>query len=171
MDKIPQRDKSQERKSNSTAKAGPKPWELAKYIYPEEPENAKRSSHDDPRLEFALQSHGQHPDSTFTSHDEESDHEALHPACGLGATPDLNASASSASDQGTLAGYRPGYVPPLYITGYRGERRGNDNRWYETEALGKLGNLSDLQYQRTLAKPGLKMFGSDIGDITRRYPK
>ncbi len=82
--------------------AGLRPWEIDKYIYKEEPRDDQRSSHGDPRLEFALQSHGQHPDSDFIPSD--SDHEALHPAFGFGTTPDLSASTSSASDQGTLAG-------------------------------------------------------------------
>ncbi len=106
MDRIPQRDQPQEgRTAKPTAKAGQRPWEISQYIYPEEPENAKRSSHSDPRLEFALQSHGQHQDSDFIPHDEESDHQSLHPAFGFGTTPDLNASASSAGDLGTLAGW------------------------------------------------------------------
>ncbi len=106
MERISQRDKSREGTSNSTAKAGPRTWELSQYIYPEEPENAKRSSHGDPRLESTLQSHGQHPDSDFIPSDEESDHEALHPAFGFGTTPDLSASVSTTSDLGTLAGCR-----------------------------------------------------------------
>jgi hypothetical protein len=99
MDKIPQRDKPSEGTSKSTAKAGPRPWEISPYTYQEEPENSKRLSHGDPRLE----SHGQHLDSDFIPHD--GDHEALHPAFGLGTTHDLSARASSAGDQGTLAGW------------------------------------------------------------------
>jgi hypothetical protein len=112
MDKIPQREKPQERTSKSTAKAGPRPWELSPYIHQEEPENAERSSHGDPRLESTLQSHGQHSDSDFLPSDEESDH-ALHPAFGLGTTHDLSARASSAGDQGTLAGRRRDIVDTL----------------------------------------------------------
>ncbi len=95
-------DKSREGTAKPTGKSGPRTWELEQYIYPEEPEDAKRSSHGDPRLEFALQS--QHPDSDFIPHDEENDHEALHPAFGFGTTPDLSASDPSASELGTLAG-------------------------------------------------------------------
>ena len=103
MDRIPQRDKPQEgRTSKSTAKAGQRPWETEQYIYQEEPENAKRSLHDDPRLE----SHGQHqhPDSDFIPSDEDGDHGYGYPAFGIGTTPDLSASDPSTSDQGTLAG-------------------------------------------------------------------
>jgi hypothetical protein len=102
MDRIPQRDKPPERTSKSTAKAGPRPWEVSPYIHQEEPENAKRSSHGDPRLEN-LSLH-QHLDSDFIPHDD--DHEALHPGVGFGATLDLHASVSTTSDLGTLAGCR-----------------------------------------------------------------
>ncbi len=97
-------DKLREGTAKPTGKSGPRTWELEQYIYPEEPEDAKGSSHGDPRLEFALQSHGQHPDSDFIPSDEESDHEALHPAFGFGTTPDLSASASSTSDSGLWQG-------------------------------------------------------------------
>ncbi len=75
-------DKPRERTANRTRESGkacPRPWEIEQYIYKEEPRDDQRSSHSDPRLELALQSHGQHPDSDFIPHDEESDHEALHP--------------------------------------------------------------------------------------------
>ncbi len=88
-------------KVGKVGKVGPKPWEIESYIYKEEPEDAKRSSHGDPRLESALQSLSLHQDDFIPSDD---DHGSGHPACGLGATPDLHASASSASDLGTLAG-------------------------------------------------------------------
>ncbi len=93
-------DKSREGTAKPTGKAGPRTWELEQYIY--EPRDDQRSSHNDPRLEFALQIHGQHQDSDFIPSD--GDPQSLHPACGLGATPDLSASGPSASDQGTLAG-------------------------------------------------------------------
>jgi hypothetical protein len=54
----------------------------------------------DPRLEFAQQSHGQHQtDSDFIPSD---DYGYGYPV--FGTMPDLNARASTASDQGTLAG-------------------------------------------------------------------
>ncbi len=86
--------------ANSTEKSGPRPWEIEQYIY-KEPRDDQRSSHDDPRLEFALQSLSQHPDDFIPSDD---DPQSLHPAVGIGPTTDLSASASFASDQGTLAG-------------------------------------------------------------------
>jgi hypothetical protein len=161
MDRIPQRDKPQERMSKSTAKAGPKPWELSPYIHQEEPENSKRSSHGDPRLEN-LSLH-QHLDSDFTPHDD--DHEALHPGVGFGATHDLSASDPSTSDLGTLAGNK--------LRGYHGKARGNGSKAYRVAAIGKTGNVSENQYQRpfTRAMPGLKMFGNDIGTIRVRYSK
>jgi hypothetical protein len=105
MERIHHTEKPQEGTSKSTAKAGPKSWETSQYIYQEEPRDAP---HDDPSLESALQrlSLHQHPDSDFLPSDEDSDHEALHPAFGIGATHDLSARDSTASDQGTLAGVR-----------------------------------------------------------------
>jgi hypothetical protein len=93
-------DIQQEGTTKSIAKAGPRSWEKEKYIYKEEPEDAKRPLHGDPRLKLALQS--QHQDSDFIPHD--SDHESLHPAFGFGVTNDFSASTSSAGDLGTLAG-------------------------------------------------------------------
>ncbi len=104
MDQETHIDKLQEQTANRTKKsekAGPKPWELDKYIYKEEPRDDDRSSHSDPRLELGLQSHGQYPDSDSISSD---DYGYGSPVFGIGAMPDLSASASSASDQGTLAG-------------------------------------------------------------------
>jgi hypothetical protein len=105
MDRIPQRDKPPEGTPKSTGKAGPKPWETSQYIHQEEPRDGHGSSHGDPRLEFALQRLSLQDD--FISSDEESEHGSLHPAFGIRATPDLHASASSASDLGTLAGTIP----------------------------------------------------------------
>jgi hypothetical protein len=85
-------------KSGKEGKASPRPWELKPYLY-EGPKDAKMSWHSDPRLE----SHGQHLDGFIPS---DGDHQSLHPAFGFDATPDLSARASSASDQGTLAGGR-----------------------------------------------------------------
>ncbi len=90
-------------KSQKSAKAGPRPWEIEQYIYQEEPRDDQRSSHDDPRLEFALQSLSLHQDD-FIPFDDDSDHGYGYPACGLGAMPDLHASASSVTELGTLAG-------------------------------------------------------------------
>ncbi len=123
--------------ANSTkklGKAGPRPWEIEQYIYQEEPRDDQRSSHDDPRLEFALQIHGQHPDGDFIPSD--GDPQSLHPACGLGATPDLHASTSSASELGTLAGHwRPSkaerdYNKNLYAGHYEwGEPEKGTSPW------------------------------------------
>jgi hypothetical protein len=106
MERTPHRDKQQEGTAKPTGKAGkagPRPWEMGPYIY-NEPIDDSRSSHCDPRLELAQQSHGQHQDSELIPSD--GDPEYIHPAFGIGATPDLNASSSTASDQGTLAGFR-----------------------------------------------------------------
>ncbi len=92
---------------NSTGKAGkverkgPRPWDLQSYTYKEEPRDGHGSSHDDPRLESALQRLSLHQDDFIPSDD---DHGSGHPAVGLGTTPDLHASDPSASDLGTLAG-------------------------------------------------------------------
>ena len=72
-------------------------WVLENYTF--KPTDNQRPLHGDPRSE---QSHGQHQDSDFIPSD--GDHEYIHPAFGIGATPDLNVSDSFASDQGTLAG-------------------------------------------------------------------
>ncbi len=101
MDRIHHRDKQQEGTAKPTGKSGPKSWEVDKYIY-NEPRDDKGSSHCDPRLELALQSHGQHQDSDSIPYD--GDHGYIHPAFGVGATPKFNDSASSTSDLGTLAG-------------------------------------------------------------------
>ncbi len=85
--------------TEKSAKAAPRPWEIEQYIYQEEPRDDQRSSHDDPRLEFAPPSSNRHPDG-----DSDGDPQSLHPAFGLGLTPDLHARASTASDLGTLAG-------------------------------------------------------------------
>jgi hypothetical protein len=89
-------------KVGKAGKAGQRPWEIEKYTYKKETIDDNRSSHSDPRLELAQQSHGQHQDSHFISSD--GDPASLHPAFSLDTTPDLSARASFANDQGTLAG-------------------------------------------------------------------
>ncbi len=96
-------------KVGKAGKVGPRPWEIELYIYKEEPRDGHGSSHDDPRLESALQSLSLHQDDFIPSDD---DHGSGHPAFGLGATPDLHASASSASDSGD-SGRRCTPQPPL----------------------------------------------------------
>lgn len=88
------------KQTGKSGKSSLEPW-YYKYKHPEQTDN-QRELHGDPRGE----SHGQHqrPDSNFTSSDEESDHQSLHPASGFGATHDLSARDPSASDRGTLAG-------------------------------------------------------------------
>ena len=76
---------------------------VEKYIYQEQTDD-QRELHGDPRLALAQHIHDQHQGSDFIPSDEDSDHQSLHPAVGMGVTPDLNVSASTASDQGTLAG-------------------------------------------------------------------
>jgi hypothetical protein len=90
--------------------AGPRPWEIESYIHKKDPKDDNRSSHGDPRLEFAVQGHGQHQDD-FTSSNDDVDHGSGYPAFGLGTTPDLESHVSSASDQGTLAGRLSGAPP------------------------------------------------------------
>jgi hypothetical protein len=89
--------------TGNARKAGPRPWELEKYIYKEEPSEEKGSSHSDPRLELAQQNHSLHQDRGFIPHDGDSGYGS--PAFGLGATSDLYARAFTTSDLGTLAGY------------------------------------------------------------------
>ena len=106
MDRRPQRDQPQEGTAKLTGKAGkagPPPWELKPYIFKEETEDTQRSSHCDPRLELALQDLSLHQDD-FIPFDDDRDHGSGYLASGLGVTSDLNARASTASDQGTLAG-------------------------------------------------------------------
>ena len=95
-------EKQPEGRAKPTGKAekvGLGPWHRP-YIYQQQTGD-QRELHGDPRSE---QSHGQHHDSDLISSD--GDPEFFHPASGIGATPDLHASASSASDSGTLAGWR-----------------------------------------------------------------
>ena len=89
-------------KAGKARKAGPKPWEMEKYIFKEEPIDEKRSSHCDPRLELVQQIHGQHQDSDFIPYD--GDHGYGHPV--FGATSEPNANYSTVSELGTLAGGR-----------------------------------------------------------------
>jgi hypothetical protein len=91
MDRRLQKDQLQEGTAKPTAKAGPKPWDMKRYIS-EKQKDDQSLSHSDPRLD-------QHQDSEFIPSD--GDHGYGYPAFG---TIDLNASASTASDQGTLAG-------------------------------------------------------------------
>ncbi len=119
--------------ANSTEKAGkeekasPRPWELKHYMY-EEPKDAKMSSHSDPRLE----SHGQHLDGFIPSDG------SLHPAFGLGTTPDLHANASSASELGTLAG---GFYPSAPQLG----ERPLTNAWLDGAVKKRGGTRSETQ--------------------------
>jgi hypothetical protein len=102
MDRTPHIDKTQEGAAKSTGKggkAGLKSWEKDRYLYTK-PINDKGPSHGDPRLECAPQSHGQHQDIIPSDGNPESP----HPAFGMGAMLDLSARASTAIDQGTLAG-------------------------------------------------------------------
>ncbi len=49
-------------KAGKVERKGPRPWEIELYIYKEEPRDGHGSSHDDPRLESALQSLSLHQD-------------------------------------------------------------------------------------------------------------
>jgi hypothetical protein len=102
MDQSFRRDTSQEKTTKSTEKprglSFSKKLILEKYTYKEQRDD-ERLPHGDPNLDITLQSHSQHLEST-----SDSDPEDLHPAVGLGTTPDLQAHDPSASDQGTLAG-------------------------------------------------------------------
>jgi hypothetical protein len=80
--------------------AGPRPWELQKYIYQEKPTEEKGSLHSDPRLELARR---QDQESHFIPSDED---DGYGPSVlGNGFMPGLDAHASFASDLGTLAGW------------------------------------------------------------------
>jgi hypothetical protein len=102
MEQRHQTERQQERTAKPTGKAGPRPWEIEQYIYQEEPREEKRSSHCDPRLELALQSHSQHQDSDIIPPDD--DYGYSHPAFGSCFTYQLDASTSTTSDFGALAG-------------------------------------------------------------------
>jgi hypothetical protein len=104
MERIHHIDKLQEGTAKTTGKAGkagPRPWEIGNYIY-QEPIAEKRSSHCDPRLELAQRSYGQHQDSGVIPSD--ADHGYSPPVFGSGFTHQLDVSASTAIDQGSLAG-------------------------------------------------------------------
>jgi hypothetical protein len=106
MDKIPHRDQQLERTTKTTAKAGPKHWDLKQYKYKEQ-KGDHRMPHRDPRLEAELQSYDRHQeqfDNDFSSSD--ADHGYGYPVSGSGFTPQRYARTSTASDQGTLAGCR-----------------------------------------------------------------
>ena len=82
------------------ATAKPKPWESNPYNY-EGQTNAGSSSLCNPRLDYVEQFHAPHPDDS-TPYDNDGDHG--YGSSVFGVTPLLDASASTASDQGTLAG-------------------------------------------------------------------
>jgi hypothetical protein len=94
MDRRLQKDQLQEGTAKPTGKAGPKPWDMKRYISEKQKED-QSLSHSDPRLD-------QHQDSEFIPSD--GDHGYGSPVFGRGFTPEFDASASTASDQGTLAG-------------------------------------------------------------------
>ncbi len=102
MDRNVCRDTSQEGTAKPTEKPRTSDFSrklvLEQYRFDESKVDQKLP-HGDPRLELEQQSHSQHLEST-----SDGDHEDLHPAFGLGTTPDLEAHDPSASDQGTLAG-------------------------------------------------------------------
>jgi hypothetical protein len=128
MDRRLQRDQQLEGTAKPTEKAkkaGPPPWELKQYIYQESSTDDGRSSHSDPRLELAQQSHGQHQDSGVIPSD--ADHGYGYPAFGSGFTPHLDASTSSASEWGTLAGGQ-GYSKPRSP-----ERRNMNQVWRDIQ--------------------------------------
>jgi hypothetical protein len=102
MDRRHQTDQQLEGTAKPTGNAenaGPRPWEMEKYIYKEEPSEEKRSLHSDPRLELAQR---QHQESDFIPSDDDDGYGPLSSVSA--ATTDLHASAPSASDLGTLAG-------------------------------------------------------------------
>jgi hypothetical protein len=107
MDRRLQRDQQLEgtaKPKGNAVQAGPRPWELEKYIYQESSTDDGRPSHSDPRLELAQRIHSQHQDSAFIPSDDD-DSEYGYPAFGSGFTSHLDASgSSSASEWGTLAG-------------------------------------------------------------------
>jgi hypothetical protein len=100
MERIYQTERQQERTAKPTGQAGPRPWEIGPYIYQEEPREEKRSSHSDPRLELAQQSHDQQQDSNCIPSDEED--------CGYGSlafgSDFMSHLGASSDDLGTLAG-------------------------------------------------------------------
>ena len=100
----------QERVASSSRKAikvGPQSWEVKSYE-PQKLQELQKTAEDlealpsNSRLELAQLMHGQPQDNDVIS----SGDDYRYGFSVLGATPDLNASASSASDQGTLAGGR-----------------------------------------------------------------
>jgi hypothetical protein len=107
MERTPRIDKQQEGTAKPTEKSRNSNFSrkllLEKYTWHESTDD-QRELHGNPRSELTLQNLSLHQDSDFIPHDEDSDPESLHPAYGIGTTPDLSASTSSASDQGTLAG-------------------------------------------------------------------
>jgi hypothetical protein len=82
------------------ATAKPKPWESQPYNY-EVPTNDGGSLRYDPRRDYVEQNHGPHLDDS-TPFNDDGDHGYSSSVFRL--TPLLDASASTASDQGTLAG-------------------------------------------------------------------
>jgi hypothetical protein len=82
------------------ATAKPKPWESQPYNY-EVPTNDGSSLRCDPRRDYVEQNHGPHLDDS-TPFNDDGDHG--YSSSVFRVTPLLDASASSASEQGTLAG-------------------------------------------------------------------
>jgi hypothetical protein len=78
--------------TGKSGKSGPRRWEIEQYIF-EEPTDNQRPLHGDPRDKH---------DNDFS--DDDGDPGYGHPGVGIGPVPDFSASASSAGDQGTLAG-------------------------------------------------------------------
>jgi hypothetical protein len=109
MDRRSLTDKQQEGTAKTTGKSGKSgrsglgPWHYSLHTY-QEPTGDQRELHGDPRSELAQHIHDQHQDSDLISSDDDSDPEYIHSAFGSGTTLDLNVSASTANDQGTLAG-------------------------------------------------------------------
>ena len=102
MDRRNFTDKSQEEKTRSTGKSGKSgksrlPSWYQRYIFEEEPTDNQRPLHGDPRDKH---------DNDFIPSDDDSDPGYGHPGVGIGPMSDFSASASSASDQGTLAGVK-----------------------------------------------------------------
>jgi hypothetical protein len=98
-------DKRQEGTAKPTGKSGKSNFSrkllLEKYTWHESIDD-QRELHGDPRLVLALQNLSLHQDSDVIPSD--GDYGYGYPVFGRGFTPHLDASASSASDQGTLAG-------------------------------------------------------------------
>ena len=88
-------------KAKKLGTAKPKPWESEPYNY-EEPKNNGSSSLRNPRQDYVEQNHSPHQDSDSIP----SAGDYAYSPLAFCATHELDASASTASDQGTLAGQR-----------------------------------------------------------------